>query len=484
MIYPELTDWIMSDDALPTLLVEVTVTAQQGLDKTLYLSTSGYVTRPTDSPASEVYIPCINRIGSVKETLSLTGTPALTAGDIELNNSELDLDPWLDYVWSNRDINVYLGDVSWPRAQFKLVFSGVVDDLSVRDRYTLNIELRSSLDRLNYPLSSESLEDGTPIPLAFGEVSNVTPVLKDASTLLYKVHTRAIGGIAEVRDSGVPVGFTVSETDSSEFTLNNQPFGTITCTVHGDADPVYVDDAASLIQRIATQFGNPSTRLQESDIDASAMSGFSATHPQCVGLYASGTDNTLSVMQELAASLGAGVLVDKFGKLSISSLNDPTGNPVMTVTDFDIEEGSFYRSDRLKPMPARKLAFNQNHTPQTDTAAGIPEAHRKEWAEEWKYVTAKNDTAAELFRISDPPEAEATNLQVHTDAQAEVTRRLSMFDRQRYIAEFEGLRKLLLVEVGDEILLEFSELETPIPCVVVSTEPDWVEMTTKMEVLL
>lgn len=484
MIYPELLDWIISDDSLPTLLVEVQVTDGNGVDRTLYLSTSGYVTHPTDTPASEVYLPCINKIGSVKETLSLTGSPALTPGDIELNNSQLDLDPFLDYVWTNRPVSVYLGDVSWSRSQFRLVFSGVVEDLSVKGRYALSIELRSVLDRLNYPLSSATLDDGTPVPLAFGEVSNVTPVLKDPATLLYKVHTRAIGGIAEVRDSGVPVSFAVSETDNSEFTLDNAPFGAITCTVHGDADPVYADDVASLVERISTEFGNSATRLQVSDIDTVAMSAFKASSPQCVGVYATGTDNTLATLQALTSSLGAGVVVDKFGKLSIAKLNDPTGSPVMTVTDFDIEEGSFYKSERLKPMPVRKLAYNRNYTPQSDTAAGIPEAHRKEWAEEWKYVTAENSAAAELYRITDPAEDESTYLQVKSDAEAEVSRRLSMFDRQRYIAQFEGLRKLLLLEVGDELLLDFSEFDAPVPCVVVGVEPNWIEMTVQLEVLL
>jgi hypothetical protein len=59
-----------------------------------------------------------------------------------------------------------------------------------------------------------------------------------------------------------------------------------------------------------------------------------------------------------------------------------------------------------------------------------------------------------------------------------------MFDRQRYIAKFEGLRKLLLLEVGDELLLDFSEFDSPVPCVVVGVEPNWIEMTVQLEVLL
>ena len=162
----EFTDWLKKGGRY-TLLVEVDTTVPR------YLSTVAYTTRPTDSPANRVYSPVVSGGVAFTETLPLDGSATLSVGDIELNNDDGLLDSWLDDIWVNKPIRIYIGDVSWVRADFRLIFTGIVDNINSRAANHLNISLRDKLQRLNTPVS-ETLLGGTTsnkdrlIPLCFG----------------------------------------------------------------------------------------------------------------------------------------------------------------------------------------------------------------------------------------------------------------------------------------------------------------------------
>ena len=106
-----------------------------------YLSAVAYTTLPSDTPANRVYSPVLAGGIALSETLPLDGTATLSAGDIEIHNEDGSLDSWLDDIWSNRRIQVFIGDVTWPRADFKLVFDGVAAGLESTSPERLNIVL-------------------------------------------------------------------------------------------------------------------------------------------------------------------------------------------------------------------------------------------------------------------------------------------------------------------------------------------------------
>ena len=126
-----------------------------------YLSTVAYTTLPTDSPANRMYSPVIAGGVALTETLPIDGTASLSVGDIEVSNEDGSLDSWLDDIWTNRKIQVFVGDVSWPRSDFRLIFDGVVSSLESRDAGRLNIVLRDKLQRLNTPISETLLGGST-----------------------------------------------------------------------------------------------------------------------------------------------------------------------------------------------------------------------------------------------------------------------------------------------------------------------------------
>lgn len=246
----QFTAWLKDQSAIRCVLVEVSVKLAGGSIVTRYLSNKAYTTAPTDTPANTTYSARI--IGGVNYTrsISLDGTATLSYGDIELNNLDGSLDSWVDDYWANRSISIFLGDVSWPRADFRQVFAGITTGIDMRKRDRLNINISDVLQRLNNPVSeakvggSGTLADNL-LPLCFGECHNITPILVDGTVNEYMVHNGPIENIIEVRDNGVPVTFTQYPT-TGKFRLAASPAGTITCSVQGakmTADILYAEDS-------------------------------------------------------------------------------------------------------------------------------------------------------------------------------------------------------------------------------------------------
>ena len=61
----------------------------------------------------------------------------------------------------NREISIAVGDVTWPRADFFTLFTGVVASLDSSNPGRLNITLRDKLERLNTPISEAVLAGAT-----------------------------------------------------------------------------------------------------------------------------------------------------------------------------------------------------------------------------------------------------------------------------------------------------------------------------------
>jgi hypothetical protein len=298
--------WLQSGDAIRCVLVEATARVA-GVETTRYLSTANYVTGALDAPAHTAYQAVVGGNLTITEKLSIDGSAALSAGDIELSNTGGALDAWLLDVWENRPVTIFMGDVRWPRADFRQLFAGTQAGLGCRDRATLNLGLRDKLQRLNTPVSDTRLGGSTDnkdrlIPLCFGECHNVEPLLIDPALLKYQVHGGAIERIIEVRDDGVPVNFT-ADLAAGTFTLTAQPAGVITCSVQGDkAGGVYRSTVGALVQRLATGYGKAADRFVAGDLDAANLAAFEAANPQPVGLYLLERTNVLAACADLAAS--------------------------------------------------------------------------------------------------------------------------------------------------------------------------------------
>lgn len=488
MTNSEFLSWVSSPSSMKCILVEVVVNVG-GSDTTRYLSNCNYVTRPTDTPANQVYLPVLAGSVSITEKLNIEGSASLSFGDIELvNNGELDT--WMNDVWNNRSIKIFVGDVTWIRSDFRQIFDGTVNRLDSRARNTLNIALRDKLERLNTAMSDTRLGGTTDnkdrlIPLCFGEVHNIEPLLINPSTLTYQVHNGAIESIIEVRDNGVPVTFTPNLA-AGTFTLAATPAGVITASVQGDkTGGTYRNTIGALIPFIVTTYGKSIDRFTTSDIDTSQVSTFSAANSQPVGLYLTERTNVLEVCAMLASSVGAQVVMSRTGllrilKISLSSFGTPT-----VVTADNMIMNSLHPSERLDVRAAVKIAYAKNWTVQTNLQTGIPEAHKNLFEQEWLSTTQTDSTVATLYRLNTEPEQEDTLLLTTTDASTEATRRLNIWKVQRNIWTYDGTPDLMLETLGNYQTLYNSRfgMQYGITGQIVGISQDWASAKVTFDIL-
>lgn len=458
-------------------------------DTPRYLSTVPYTTLPADTPANLIYLPAVARGFAFNERLSLDGNPSISAGDIEIHNEDGSLDAWLDDVWVNRAIRVYIGDVTWPRADFRLEFSGVVADLASSSADRLNIVLRNKLERLNTPVAEEVLGGTTPnkdrlLPNMLGECHNVEALLIDPANHEYQVHSGAMERVIEVRDSGVPLSDATVTLSAGKFKLGATPAGAITVSAQGRTP--YGNTVAALVEALATEYGTPTERLTAEDLDAASLAAFDAAHQQPVGLWLPDRANVLQCCQQLAASLGAQVVMSRQGLLRLVKVALPGAGVTVSIGPDDYEARSLSIKQRTEVVAGVKLGYCRNWMVQTSLDTGIPPEHKDMFAQEWLTVTARDPVVASAYRLyAEPPQADTLLLR-GADAQAEADRRLALWSVPRTVYSVRGYAQLLTLELGQPITLTAPRwgLEAGQQGIVIGLQRDWIAGRCAVEVLI
>ena len=475
-------DWLDDQSAIRCILVEVSV--KSGSEITRYLSNRPFVSGASDTPANTAYNAIV--IGSsvnTTERISVQdGSFASTAfGDIELSNDDGALDSWLTSdIWANRQITVLHGDVRWTRAEFAVIFSGVIEDVGSRDQKTINLKLRDKLQRLNTPVSDTVLGGTTNnknqlIPLTFGECHNVSPLLTDPATLEYQVHGGQMERLIEVRDNGVPVASTPN-LSTGKFTLPVQPFGKITASVQGDKPAAtWNNTVKKIIERLVTGYGEVNNRLVSGDLDASNLTAFDAANTQTIGVYMSGRENLLSICNAIAATVGARLVMSRDGKLRLIKIELPASGTPFAITTSDILLGSLSITQKLEVQSAHKLGFAKNWSVQPNLDTRIPNEHKDLYAKEWLSVTASDATTKTDYRIDAEPEQIDTYFLTSTNANTEATRLLNLFKVPRFIVSFDAHARLFQLELGQAVNITYPRfgMSGGKSGMVVGLSPDW-----------
>jgi hypothetical protein len=475
-------DWL-SRPGRRVVLAEI----DMGGGETILLSNVAYTTLPTDAVPNRAYLPYIQGGVAFTSRLTIDGSPSVSIGDIEVSNEDGHLDWWLDRVWTNRRIQVYHGDVSWPLSDFQLVLSGVIDSLGTRSAARLNIVIKDNLQRLNTPVSEavvggEGTNKENLAPLVLGECHNVSPVLYDEAQHEYLVTQNTLESILEVRDNGVPVGFTLVGTN--RFRLTASPAGAITASVQGGAP--YTNKIGSLVKVLATQWGSVEERLLTSEIDSADFTAFDAAYPQPVGVFLDSRANVLATCQELAASVGAQVVTASDGRLRIRRITVPATASGVQIKPTDYVSKSLSPGARPAVKAGVRLTYCKNWTVQEGLTSGIPGAHKDLFAKEWLEVQEEDADVAALHRIFTEPVAVETLLLVEADARAEAVRRLGLWSTQRKVYNLTGYSQLLTLELGDPVTLFGSRwgLNNGVPGMVLSLGKDWIAGRVDIEVLV
>jgi hypothetical protein len=497
--------WLQDPQAVKCTLVEVG--AFNGVqDTTVYLSTKNYNTKSNEVPASTHYLPVLSTGVEFTENLSLDGSATLSYGDIAIENPNGEFDHWADWVWGGQPVNIFIGDVRAPRADFTLIFSGIINDVAFRDRNTVNLVLRDILQRLNTSVTETLLGPyGTKTtanqnkeqirPLVFGEVHNITPLLIDDVELEYMVHNGPIERLIEVRDNGIPVEV-IPNLAQGTFKLLYPAAGTITCSVQGDK--FYVDNTGvtfqgyrntvgKLIQRIITGFGKPGDAILASEMDLPAFEAFDAEHQQPVGIYIAGKENVIDICQQLASSVGAQLASDRVGKLRMVKLDIPVMSAV-EINDNDIINNTLQISEKIPVVGSVKLNYCRNWTPQTGLLTNIPEEHKTLYNQEYLVKFAQDTQVLSRYKLSAEVTPKdtliLTNALLQVDQEAQ--RLLDIFKTPRFVITLETTSKFLNLKLGDMVVLKHARygLSAGKPAQVISVSINWDTGTSRLGVLV
>ena len=479
MTESQFLEWLQHPAASRMVLIEAQVNVA-GRETTRYLSSWPYVTGEGDVPASIEYMPWATGGLAFTEQVSLSGEAGLSGGDIELDNADGALDGWLADVWRNRAIKVWTGDPSWPRADFRLVFDGILDSVVSTSRESLTMVLRDKLQRLNTQSTEAKLGGASPnkdaiLPIPFGECHNVPPLLTNPATLEYGF-LGAVESTFEVRTNGKPIAVALNN-QAGRFNLTTDPFSTtITASVQGDRGGGYAPRIAPLVQRIATGFGKETDRFTLADLDLANLAAFDAAHPQLVGLYVADRGNQAQAIQQLAASVGAQAIMSRAGQLRLVQIALPGIGAPVEIGPEQMKEHSLRPVQCLPVVAAVKIGFDKNWTVQAGLTTSIPPEHADLYATEWLTETVVDEAVRTRYRLSDDPVQVDTCLKTRADARTEAQRRLSLNKVPRTIYEFDGEPEMMMLELGQAVILrdERFGLQEGVPGVVVLLSRFWL----------
>lgn len=515
--------WLEDPSAIRGIFAEITVyDVLATTDITVYLSTIGYTTTTADVS----YLPIIVGGINITETLAIDGQATLSFGDIEVSNIKGDYDSWLDpskYVWSNRPIKIYLGDPRWVTGDlaaihidFELVFDGVVNDIDSRGTTKLNFKIRDKLERLNTALTESKLgtygtwasgqtNQDTILPIVFGEVFNISPMLIDPALLEYSFNNGNSELLIEIRDNGIPIynsgipgGASVNHT-TGKFTLTKRPSGVVTASVQGIKDSInlgsgalvagtYANNVANLVALIATQYGKTTTRFSASDLDLINLAAHSSAYPESVGLYISDSANTLVACQQLASSVGSQLFITRKGKLQLLRIGSPTPVTSVDITTSDILYNSLNVSSRTQVVAATKLGYCKNYTIENDLLTSIPVSHKDMYksTNEWYTKTVIDSTVRTSYKLEADPVQKDTLLLVGSEALAEATRLNNLYKVPRVTYKFTGTSKLLSLQLGQAVNIIYPRfgMDSGVVAQVVSLSPRWGTSTIEVEVMV
>lgn len=451
------TAWLSNSNAVRCVLVEA-VARIVSTETTLYLSSKGY----RDEVGGQNYQAVV--LGNsvrVTERMGGFGRSSLSFGDIEIDNTDGSRDGWLDYIWSNRSITVLLGDATWDRSDFRTIFSGVTSDIDSRSKDVLNIKLSDKMERLNVAITDAKLGGATINknelkPLCFGECHNVSPLLTNPATLEYQVHDGPIEDIKEVRNDGVVVS--VSKTLSTgKFTLNTNPQGgKITASVQGDKPSTWDNTVRDIIERLVTDYGETNNQFVAGDLDSTNLDAFDAANTQAIGVYYPRRANLRQACDDIAATLGAQMVMSRLGKLQLHKIDLPPPGTPLEVNEQDIFANTFEISERIPVEAAIKLFYAKNWTVQEALETRVVQESKDLFEKEWLSVVSEDATTKTNYRLNAEPEGKETFLLTETHADAEADRLLTLFKTQRHIMRFRGRPRLSELQLGDAITITHS----------------------------
>lgn len=456
--------------------------------KTLLYSDRGYISHPTDTPASTWYEGRIKAGMRVERRIigrDGVGGLARVFVEIALVNRDGGLDMLThDYALPGRAARLYVGRPGDPRAHFGLVASAVTERIwtALGD---VRVRLSDGLARLDRNVNTTTyagtggLEGGADLkgkykPKAYGPNFNVSPPLVDSAKLIYQVHDGAINDVPAVYDRQILLTQGADYASQSDletiapsageyrvwkpggfFRLGATPDGTLTSDVEGDATGSYISKTGEIVQRILeAQAG-----FLAADINTGSFASINASAPAAVGIWI-GTEGRKidEAADELLAGIGAFGGFSRLGQFTVGLVAVPqAGTSAATFTEEDIVEIERLPSPAsVDPIVWRTLVgYQRNYTVQSDLAAGVTAERRTFAAEPIRVETADDASIQSRHRLARELLVEGL-YRDQADAAAETDRLLDLWGVERSMLRVKVPPRALLQDLGDVVTLQHS----------------------------
>ena len=458
----------------------------QGRAATIYPAATGNAARssgPTDTPAS-TWIPG-KLSGAFNYEISLflgadpTGGGSATVGILELIDPDGELDGLRTLGWDGAPIELRRGE---PEALFstfatvaKLTTGGL--RYSTRKKEILLRDLAHKLTQAELhgqryggtgAADGDASLTGRPKPIAFGDVFNISPVLINATGLIYQVSCTSVLAIDAVKDGGaalaadadyatyallaaasVASGHYATCKALGLFKLGAAPVYIITADVRGDNDTIngitYPHTRASIARRIATGRGN--IRLSDpAEIDLTAFEYLEQYQSATLGYFWDAeVTKAEAIAQVMAGGLGWWTMRIN-GKLAVGQLEDPsTAVPLFSRAYPSADNDAESRGDEpamtdyQPPRRATLVGWRRNYTPMSSNQiAGAAAADAAILQGASRYVTADDPWVSSGYPTA-PVVTVAGGFSSQSAATLEANRQMRLLRTRREVFEIPAV---------------------------------------------
>jgi hypothetical protein len=416
---------------------------------------------------------------------------ALEIGGIELLNPDGELDTVLDqYAIDGRKIVVKFGEATWNYQQFTAIYTGRAVSWK-RDFETIEITARDEAYRFNVPLQSSLYSgaggvngtaqiQGKPLPVCFGQCTNITPVQIDPTNLVYQFHTRTVQSVDAVYDRGaaltgpdadyanyalltaavITAGHYVTCKALGLIRLASTPSGLVTADVKGDASGSYISTTFAIAKRILTDFAGVAT----SELDVPSFDTMTTNLAGAIGWYRSTEAITIEqALNEIVGHCSGWWGGLQSGLISVGRVEAPnSGQVAADWQDYDAKDAKIIDAPpgTFPPRWRQRVAYAKNWTLQRgeDLAASVTATRRQLLAEPYSVVSSISASAQSDYLLAQDPPVLETLYVSSADAQTEADRLISMFGVQRQTVDIVQGTDGHLINVGQTVQLTYPRI--------------------------
>ena len=359
--------WLTDPLSKKTLLLEL----DSYSGDTLYLANGWYVSKPGDTDSNRPYIDVIQSIPPIISRYDRDST----IGRLSIINDGT-FDSWIrDKITIGYPLNLFLGDSSWSREDFRTIFSGLCGGLFDSDNDRIDIRITDKRFKLNKKLVEVFWEDPiTVLPLLYGSAFNVTPQYY-GSTDLYILSNDSVAYM-QPRDSGLNVSYTQS---GSGFRLTSAPSGEITCDANANFSYLIGDVIGDILEKAG---------LSASEIDSNYINDYA------ISLYSVDPNYTaLNALNELCNPISIKWRFNRNGVLKLTQLVQPENETaVYTIDEGVISLDSIKMVSKESHIGKIYVGYEKNWTVQNSSslAGSVSDYNRSKFMAPFKTTSGSN----------------------------------------------------------------------------------------------